>query len=486
MKQISYLGFGVVFIILSLAVAYFNGFVVWPFGQTIPDDPLEAAIVEFRRAIELEPGNPEGYQYLSQAYQQAGRPEQVIILYEEAVAANPGLAWPYNALGDFYWENNEPDKAIVAYEQGIAAEPENTSSYLKLAITYRLTADYDRAMEWARHATRLASDPDQAGQAYLEQGWIYQAQRKNQQALAQFLQAVNVAPTNPQFLGIVGDFYQWLNQPKDAIPYYRRATTLEPDRADLYARLGQALLAANQPEEALESLELALRLNPDDSETHLVMAGFYRQQAEYEQAITHARQALSSPEKHTLARANYELGLIEQAQNNLNEALDYFTRAVETAPEIAWLQVELGNFYLRQLNRPEEAIRVYNKALTLTPQDVWYHVVLGEAQLAAGREQEARQTFQETISLAPQDVGVYQAIANLVIPRGNWPAVILLYEQALAQGVVDTGVFLALGDVYWHNGNVDQALVNYNKAASLDPDSPEVKERLRRVTSQTD
>jgi len=93
----------------------------------------------------------------------------------------------------------------------------------------------------------------------------------------------------------------WQGTPELALPLYKRLLQQEPGNADYLLGQGQALLWAGRPQDALDSLERAAEIAPD--------------YADVQQAIQHARAALTSPVTtatpitHAPAQRRHELEL---------------------------------------------------------------------------------------------------------------------------------------------------------------------------------
>lgn len=221
------------------AAAYFNGW-LGPNLSTPPSDDrqalMSAAISEFERAIDLEPGNPEGYEWLSKAYLMADDPEAALAVYRQAIKHNPNQAWPYLELARFYLTRQDPEAALEASEQALQLDPENVENhFMHTLILYQLKRPQE-AEQSRRVAAELANgDADvylTLGRNYIDRQEWHHVTMLYQEALAQGVSNVDI------YLQL-GDVHSILGDQEQAMTYYRQAAVLEPFNPVVLQRLNQ-------------------------------------------------------------------------------------------------------------------------------------------------------------------------------------------------------------------------------------------------------
>ncbi|MCB0208249.1 MAG: tetratricopeptide repeat protein [Anaerolineae bacterium] len=471
------------------------------------------AIIEFEQAVALEPDNADAYDHLSQAYLNQGKIDKAIAVYEQAVSLNADQAWPHLNLGEIYLAKGNIAKATAAY-QNAAALSGDAITYLDIASSYRQYGHYEQALKYARLAATLAQDNEFVGRAYREQGLIYQVQQENEKAEEQFLKALRISPTTPPIQLSMADFYFWHDDnPEKAIAYYRRTAELAPDQSLAYLGLGRALLKTGSQEEALQVLktassadptsgeiqqrigelllqyqlpdqaqpylEQAIELDPKNAPAYLHLASLYRQDMDYPQALEYASQAIKfSNDKNVIGHAHLEQAIIYQNQGKDAEALEQFLLAVAATPTDAQIHAKIGDFYEGQQGQEDQAIEHYYQATRLDPNQPWYYIALGKVLFRANHQLEGMQALETALSLAQGESDVYLALGQMAQEQQDWPTQIEVYERALTHGVTDIKVYLQLGDAYRMIGANEQAMNIYRQAAQLEPDNPELQQRL--------
>ncbi len=200
----------------------------------------------------------------------------------------------------------------------------------------------------------------------------------------------------------------------------------------------EALRKSGRADAAIEVLNALARTYPDQGMIQLNLGNIYREAENYQAAasaysraldlygpvdrlrwyahyvrgITHHKQddwpaaeadfraalALNPEQPQVLNYLGYSL---VERRENLDEALDMITRAVDARPEngaivdsLGWVHFKLGNF--------DEAVAHLERAAELEPTHPVINDHLGDALWAVGREMEARFQWHRALSFAPK------------------------------------------------------------------------------------
>jgi tetratricopeptide (TPR) repeat protein len=113
------------------------------------------AVVEFKRALKINPAHIAAYIGLADAYRQTGEYDKAINVLEELKKNKPDYLLSYIYLGNIYY-NKKPDMkrrkyfinlSIRNYEQAIKLDPRNTDIYFQLADIYKQIGERGRSAE---------------------------------------------------------------------------------------------------------------------------------------------------------------------------------------------------------------------------------------------------------------------------------------------------------------------------------------------------
>jgi len=128
-------------------------------------------------------------------------------------------------------------------------------------------------------------------------------QRKLEEAIVLYREAIRLVPAFGTLNLIVGDMLFKLQRPAEAAEAFQVVIDLVPNHEQAWSSLGQCQLLLNQTDQALGSLEKALTINPNDVEANYYLAILYKRKGDQKKALGCLRQALQArPQWETQAR----------------------------------------------------------------------------------------------------------------------------------------------------------------------------------------
>ena len=217
--------------------------------QRLRDDNLKAALADFLRAIELEPGS-------ALAYQKAG-----YILYQ----------------------TNQDAEARRLLRQCLRVGSGDPGSHMLLAQTYlRAAPDAEAAAQAEEHLRAATRGNPQADRAYAALGQLYRRQGDTTAARTAFEAALKTAPDSEEALYGLSQVLQAQGDAEGAQRYLRRfnrargrareraallaQATAEPENVQIRLEIARLALADSSLLVAERMLNQAVRLQPDLAE----------------------------------------------------------------------------------------------------------------------------------------------------------------------------------------------------------------------------
>ncbi len=90
--------------------------------------------------------------------------------------------------------------------------------------------------------------------------------------------------------------------------------------------------------------------------------------------------------------------------------------------------------------------------------------------------------------LTPEVTADTQAVsaANQLYQVGNYEDAQRIYEQLISQGVEDSTVYYNLGNTYFRQGDLGRAVLNFQRAAQLNPRDPDIRANLELARTMAD
>jgi eukaryotic-like serine/threonine-protein kinase len=288
-------------------------------------------------------------------------------------------------------------RRLVAAESVIADEADQVLSRidrLSLMLAERLDATARGKESWERRLGELMT-PNLEAYALYSKGVERARGRQNTEALALLEKAIELDPQFAMAHARIGYVYavEW-NLPEKAVPYLKRA------------------------------FELSARLTDRDK---LYIAGWYAiAKLEYPSAIRTFR--LITTTYPTDVEALVRLGLLLRGEEQLEEAVDVFTRARQVDPNSRDINDALAGIYA-ELGRQSDALASAERLTTLAPHEPSAFTTLGLVHQWAGRYEEARTAYSNALALNPNFEVALVRLGNVHFQTGRYREAIRLYRR---------------------------------------------------------
>ncbi len=185
---------------------------------------------------------------------------------------------------------------------------------------------------------------------------------------------------------------------RDGLTLYQRTLAYSPKSARLHLNLGIAYREQKQYDLAISEYQKAIQLNPDYAEAHNNLGTVYRDEDLYNQAITEYQKALQlNPD---FAEAYNNLGNVYRDKGLYDQAISEYQKAIRLNPDFAEAYNNLGNVY-KDKGLYDRAISEYQKAIQLNPDFAEAYNNLGVVYAKIKQYHKAREAWEEALKLDP-------------------------------------------------------------------------------------
>src|SRR5271157_5262015 len=233
--------------------------IAWELAQK---GQYEAAIAEWKKALELSPGEASIYVNLGVVLGRLGRPDEAIAQYQKALTIAPDDAEVHFRLGSALNDTGEFDEAIAHFRNVLETRPENKSDTYD-ATTYNLMGralagkgQMAEALEDLEKATRL--HPGFGPHLYDYALALIQVNRFDE--AQESVEAALRADANLPAAHILrGELLARKRELPEAAGEYRRALELRPDFSRAHLDLATVLAAQGDMPGAVEHLREAAK-----------------------------------------------------------------------------------------------------------------------------------------------------------------------------------------------------------------------------------
>ena len=194
-----------------------------------------------------------------------------------------------------------------------------------------------------------------------------------------------------------------------------------------------------------------------------------------EQAESLCREVLTDYPDH--APALCCLGELAFEAGQYQFALEFFTRAIESAPKVAKYYLSVGAT-LMQLGRKQEAVAALRKAVRLKPQLAEAQFRLGLALTYVGDLVEGFQVLEHAVTLRPRQFEVQRCFALVLKLRRERERAVAHYELALELNPDSFECWSELANVLRDLKRFDAARSAARRAIAINPKAPQALEEL--------
>jgi tetratricopeptide (TPR) repeat protein len=223
------------------------------------DGELKRARRVYRRALEIEPDNPDANNLLGLLWLQSGAPADAVPLIRKALERQPDSSQSNYNLGVAYMELGQLPQAREQFIRAVELQPDHIDALLRLGETTRLLGILDESSRAFRRLLEL--QPDHV-EAICDLGFVELTKGEFEQAEQVFSQALAQQPRHVRSLSGYSEALMGQRRYIDAEQWLRKALREVPKSADLHNDLGAVYNRLVEPKQAIEQFSLALEADP--------------------------------------------------------------------------------------------------------------------------------------------------------------------------------------------------------------------------------
>jgi tetratricopeptide (TPR) repeat protein len=227
----------------------------------------QQALVQYRRALELEPTSDDAVAGLAKTYASLNKPKEAEATYRKAIALRPKYWYGYNALGAFDFNQGRYSDAAEMFAHIVSIAPDSSLGWSNLGGAYIMEGRYQQGIEALQHSISIRPDYD----AYTNLATAYFDLRQFQNAATQCLRALQLDDRDYMTWGNLASAYYYGGQRGEAAKAFAKAATLaqeqlavNPRDATVLGNLASYYSSLEQDARAEETIGRALKLAPTD------------------------------------------------------------------------------------------------------------------------------------------------------------------------------------------------------------------------------
>lgn len=395
-----------------------------------------------------------------------GKPDQAITDFESFLKAypdSPHVQEIKELLSQAYVNGNNYNKAIEYVESLVRRTPAVDRAYQKATYLkgteYFNKEDYARAVQYFDKSLEYPIDPVYVLDASYWEGEAYSIGRRYEQAIPRYEHALGLVAGKPEMLKAIryGLGYAHYNQQQydkalvSFREYVAKSSASDPNYDDGVVRLADCLYVLKSYSEAVTYYKKAIQLgSPDSDYAHLQTGIILATQNKYKEAEGEFELVYKNPDSRYVDDALFQNAQIEVEQSKYNEAVDLYTRLINSSKSSRLLPYA----YARR------AASYYNlKKFGQTAND---YISVLENYPAHPVTQDLLVPLQESLNLANRSA--------------EFDAYLAKFKQANPDAKGIESVEFETAKNSYFNQNYTKAIENFGRYVASYPDSPKITE----------
>jgi tetratricopeptide (TPR) repeat protein len=311
----------------------------------------------FEAAARAAPAFVEAHFNLGLVREEQGRFDEAIASFQKALALKPRLHGANIFLGIAYFRLNQLDKALAAVQKETASFPKDAPAWMWFGVVHLAQDRPEEAANALDRAAKLA--PDDMDILY-HRGRAHLLVSKNSYA-----KMFKAGPKSWRVHQVLAQANAEADHHTDAVAEYLAAIKLAPTQPGLHEELGSEYRRLGKVQEAEESFLRELEIAP-----HSVLAKYELGVLAVEQADGAKGKELieaALKEKSDLLHSDYNLGRAEMLLGNDAVAAQRFERATSAPgsdPEVieqAWYQLAIVYRHLHRMQDAQKAMATFQR-----------------------------------------------------------------------------------------------------------------------------
>ena len=475
---------------------------------------LDKAIVEYRQAEAIKPGQPGVMMQLARAMAAENQFPEAEKLYRSVIEKDKTSQPAYTDLYRLLMLQHRPVDAEQVLKLGAQNNPKQFG-YLTMLATHYFTQNQRPEMvgvlnQIKSHAQEYAQAYKTVGDFYLRMGdgesaireyregmskdvkkkadyekriiEVLMRQGKRSEAAELNSQILKDDPSDNDARGLAATFLLEKGDVSKALTELQAVVAHSPNNPVAQYELGRVHATRGEWEQARQRFQKAIDLRPDYVMARLELAQLQLRGRDFDAALKSSEEALAIDRGSTAARLIASTALMGQKKfAESRQLLDSMLQANPSAPDVLF---QLGRVNLAD-NKYKEAEDAFRRSYELNPANSLGLMGMVETELAQNHSDKAMQLLQSEAAKAPNRMDLVLALGNVAIRAGQYDLAVSYFQKvaaSLPKGSKAQGdLFSRIGEAYRRKGDLTNAIAALQKAREILPENGVVLSTLALV-----
>lgn len=301
--------------------------------------------------------------------------------------------------------------------------------------------------------------------AYINAAFVLIEQRQHHKAKTYIATALKLEHRCVDAHYMLGVIAQSEQDYKKAAACFLQATSIDSHFEPAHQKLIESYIQDNNLEQAKKILLHDISHN-ETAATYCQLGDIFYMENNLEEASQCFSKAIEVDEKSALAHCR--LGDVFQKQDRVQSSIDQYQKALHIDPRYV---EALNNFasLLHAQHQDDQAIEYFRSALGIDPANAQIHYNLGNAYKQKKDFDKALYCYQTAIELDASNVNAYNNLGATLQEKGDFTGALAHYEKALLVAPEASNTHYCLGNLYQAMGDLSKAVMSYSKSILCQP-----------------
>lgn len=427
---------------------------------------VNAAVIEFKNAIQIDPNFTEGYYALGLAYLKKGYWREAAQQLERARSQEADLPGIEEYLAQAKLMVGALDEAHALAGEVIARDPQNSRALTVLGGVALARKSFDEARRYLHQA--IESNPALAA-PHIFLSAFYRRKGENARAQEEIEQALQIDEQNLQALYYLAEM-EWAANRWDVVQeLYGRILEVDHQQWGAIAKLATLLIDRENYEKARPLTERLIESRPNLHLGYLLRGLIALRTKTFDKAAVDLQKA--STLRRDDAQSHFYYGVALYQMGSLQQALSEFQTALQLNPDLTNARLSAALIYA-QTGLLNDAIRASQEVFKVRPNDPMAYYVLGMAHLRQGELDTGYQALEQAIVYKPDFAQAHQGKGMYYQLKGELGQAIDAYETVLQMNPKQAGARAMLILAHLRKQNFEAAIAEANHGRELEPENP--------------
>lgn len=408
------------------------------------------AIIELRRAVQIDPRHGKARAKLAEAYARTHDAANALREYVRAADLLPGDLDVQRRAGAYLLLARQFEDAKARADRALEIAPADVEAQILRGNALAGLKDFDAAI--GQYEEAIAADPSRH-QAFVNLGTIQYARGKKPEAEAAFRRAIATAPTSTAAKLALANFLWSDKRTGEAEAMLKEALAGDPRNVVANRALGVLYMATGRTVEA-EPYFKALAADRNNTAAMVTLAQYYASTKRRAEARRVLQDVANRPDGFALATVR--LAALDTQEGQSSEAAARLRDVLAKNPnDASALLLQAGLLFADR--KREDALKAVNVAIAADPSAARAHYLAGRILVDSDRPDEAIQEFKKVLQLDTRAVDAQIQLARLHLLRGEADNAIIYGQQALSLEPDNAEAKGVLARSYLRQGNIPKA-----------------------------